>query len=147
MLENQLEKIDREEVTLLALASSRRDTNKERGCVLSEIDAALADYGTPVFPPCQTSTYNGTDALIKRNHEVLGFEAAPHRDLMNLQNWIDGNSCIAREETAYLARAEDLLSVTSPDDSAVTWLRALVVDSRVYFGERFGKVGNPHSNN
>ena len=84
------------------------------------------------------------DALIKRSHEVLSFEAASHRDVMNLQNWVDGNGCIAREETAYLTRADDLLSVTPPDDSAVPWLESLVEDSHVYFRERFGKVRNPH---
>jgi hypothetical protein len=48
-LEKQLEKIDQEEATPLSLRSSRRDTNNERSSVLLEIDAALADYGTPVL--------------------------------------------------------------------------------------------------
>jgi hypothetical protein len=74
---------------------------------------------------------------------VLGFEAASHRDVVSLQNWVSGNGCIAREETAYLTRAEELLSVVSPNDNAVTWLGALVEDSRVYFRERFGQVRNP----
>ena len=71
---------------------------------------------------------------------MLGFEAASHRDRLNLQNWVDGNSCIAREETAYLARTEDLVSVVSPDDSAVIWLGSLAEDGRVYFRECFGRV-------
>jgi hypothetical protein len=74
---------------------------------------------------------------------VLGFKAASDRDVVNLQNWVDGNGCIAREETAYLARAGDLLSVVSPDDNAVAWLGALVEDSCVYFRKRFGQVRNP----
>jgi len=142
-LEKQLEKIDREEVVLLSLGSSRRDTNNKRSSILSEIDAALADYGTPSSLSLKTDTNNGTDALLERNRQVLSFEAALDRDVANLQNWVDGNGCIAREETAYLARAEDLLSVISPDDNAVMWLRALVEDSRVYFRERFGQVRNP----
>jgi hypothetical protein len=53
LLEKRLEKVDREEVTLLSLGSSRRDTNKDRGSILEEIDAALADYGIPAFTPCK----------------------------------------------------------------------------------------------
>jgi len=74
---------------------------------------------------------------------MLSFEVASHRNVVNLQNWVGGNGCIAREETAYLARAEDLLSVVSPDDNAVAWLEALVEDRRVYCRERFGQVRNP----
>ena len=48
LLEKRLEKIGRQEVDLLSLGSSRDDTNRERTSVLAEIDAALADYGTPV---------------------------------------------------------------------------------------------------
>ncbi|KAK4170902.1 hypothetical protein QBC36DRAFT_250540 [Triangularia setosa] len=122
LLEKRLEKIDREEVALLSLGSSRDDTNRERISVLAEIDATLADY----------------DALIQRNHRVLNLEDASHRDVANLQNWVDGNGCIARQETAYLARAEDLLSVASPDDGATTWLGALVEGCRALYTKRVG---------
>jgi hypothetical protein len=46
---------------------------------------------------------------------MLSYEAAKPRDISSLQNWVDGNGCIAREETAYLARHKDLLSVVSAD--------------------------------
>lgn len=117
LLEKRLEKIDREEVDLLSLGSSRDDTNSERASLLAEIDAALADY----------------DALIERNHRVLNLEDASHKDVASLQHWVDGNGCIARQETTYLARAEDLLSVASPDDGATTRLGALVEGCRVLF--------------
>ncbi|PGH05837.1 hypothetical protein AJ79_06678 [Helicocarpus griseus UAMH5409] len=108
---------------MLSLGSSRRDTNSERGSVLSEINAALADY----------------DEFIERNRRMLGFEPASCHDVVNLQTWVDGNSCIAREETAYLSQVEDLLGVASPDDNAMTWLRELVENIRVYFRERFSQ--------
>jgi hypothetical protein len=47
ILEKQLERIDREETAVLFLGSSRCDNNKERSSVLSDIDAALAEYGVP----------------------------------------------------------------------------------------------------
>ena len=47
LLEKQLEKVDSEEAAVLSLGgSSRCDTNQERGLILSDIDCALADYGT-----------------------------------------------------------------------------------------------------
>lgn len=45
MLEQRLERINREETIPLRLGSSRSDNNVERKSVLSEIDDALADYG------------------------------------------------------------------------------------------------------
>lgn len=43
ILEKQLKRIDREETAVLFLGSSRCDNNTERGPVLLNIDAALAD--------------------------------------------------------------------------------------------------------
>ena len=45
MLEQRLERINREETIPLRLGSSRSDNNVERNSVLSEIDNALAEYG------------------------------------------------------------------------------------------------------
>jgi hypothetical protein len=50
LLEKQLQKIDREEVAILSLGSSRRDSNSERNSILSQIDKALADYGMRALP-------------------------------------------------------------------------------------------------
>lgn len=57
-----------------------------------------------------------------------------------MQNWVDGNGCIAREETDYLACRKDLLSVTVPDDSALTWLETSVENSLIRFSKWFGRV-------
>lgn len=50
ILEKQLERIDREETAALFLGSSRCDKNTERSSVLSNIDAALAEYGVLQLP-------------------------------------------------------------------------------------------------
>jgi len=83
---------------------------------------------------------NNTDALIERNHRVLNFDAAQRRDVLNLHRWVDGNGCIARAETAYLAHCEDLFRVASSGDSLVAWLEALVEDGCVCLSQFFGKV-------
>ena len=144
LLERRLEKIDREEVALLSLGSSRDDSNSERISVLAEIDAALADYGTPVMAGHKRGADNDTDALIERNHRILSLADASRRDVASLQNWVDGNGCIARQETAYLARAEDLLSVASAGDGATTWLEVLVEGCRILLHGYIGQVRNLH---
>ncbi len=78
--------------------------------------------------------------MIERNHRILGFEAARPRDVLSLQNWVNGNGCIAREETAYPERGEELLSVSSSDDRAITWLEILVGGILVRLSECIGQV-------
>lgn len=46
VLEEKLQTLDREEQRLLFLDSLRRDMNTERERLLSELDRALADYGS-----------------------------------------------------------------------------------------------------
>ena len=48
-LERQLEKVDAEETAVLFLGCHRRDGNKQRESLISEIDTALADYGIDRF--------------------------------------------------------------------------------------------------
>ncbi|KAL2011080.1 hypothetical protein VTN00DRAFT_3798 [Thermoascus crustaceus] len=103
ILEKRLDAIDREENAPLFLGSSRRDRNAERQAVLSEIDPALADY----------------DNLLARNAQILQFNNATPRAVMSLRNWINGNACIAREETEFLENDHDLLTLATPEDSTL----------------------------
>lgn len=73
------------------------------------------------------------DALIERNHRILGLEAASPRDVSNLRNWVDGNACLARQETAYLTRDEDLLTVAPSRDRSVMNVEAWVEDCLIRF--------------
>ncbi|KAJ0130257.1 hypothetical protein HZ326_16466 [Fusarium oxysporum f. sp. albedinis] len=99
----------------------RRDANRERHAVISKIDGALADY----------------DSFLERQQRAMTFEAAPHRAVTNLRNWVHGNGCLARAETAYLEQGEDLVSVTTQEDNAMSWLEALVEHAYVKFGAHF----------
>jgi hypothetical protein len=95
------------------------------------------------LPLVPSNTNSSSDAFLERHQRILSFEAAPRRAVSNLQNWVDGNGCIARDETAYLGRGSDLLSVATSDDNIIRWLEALIEDSRVYLRERFGRVTSP----
>ena len=88
---------------------------------------------------------NEADAFIERNHRIIGFESAKARDVQNLQNWVDGNGCVAREETAYLQRSEELLTLSYAYDSAVIWSETLVEDNIVRLRGCFGWVRSPQS--
>lgn len=81
------------------------------------------------------------DALIERNYRILKLETARPRNVMSLQNWINGNGCVAREETAYLARSEELASVADTDDTVMTWLETIVEDSLTRLCRCLGMVG------
>jgi hypothetical protein len=72
---------------------------------------------------------------------MLGYETAKPRDVLSLQNWVNGNACLAREETAYLTYCKELLSVASSDDGAVTRLESWVEDILIRFYKGFRKVG------
>jgi len=48
-----------------------------------------------------------------------------------MQNWIDGNGCISRQETAYLECGADLVSAAGLEDNP--WLEAFVEDCRLAF--------------
>lgn len=71
---------------------------------------------------------------------MLGFEDAKPRAVLSLQNWVDGNACIAREETKYLTQGNELLCVASPHDGAMTRLEDWVADKLIRFCKGFYKV-------
>lgn len=123
LLEKQLEKIDQEETAILFLGKSRCDSNNERIQVLSQIDSALADY----------------DAMVERNNKMLTYMPASSRDVLSLQNWVNGNACLARDETAYLTHCNELISVTSSGDGTPKRLEAWIEDKLVYLRRVFRK--------
>ena len=59
---------------------------------------------------------------------MLSFEEAPSRSIVSLQNWLNGNSCIARAETAYLSQSRDLLCLATAKDGAIDKLIDWVED-------------------
>ncbi|KAF4961384.1 hypothetical protein FSARC_10200 [Fusarium sarcochroum] len=104
VLEQKLDQIDHSETAPILLGKSRMDRNGERLSVLSEIECGLADY----------------DDFVEKTSRTLNFSAAEARDAQSLKNWLDGNGCLARDETAWLGHERDLFSLVPTVDNAVT---------------------------
>jgi hypothetical protein len=66
---------------------------------------------------------------------------APKNIIVSLRNWVEGNGCIAREETEYLDCERDLFTTNSYGDSAMNLLLPFVARVTVTIWKFFGKVG------
>jgi hypothetical protein len=129
ILEQQLENIDQLESSSLFLASNRLDGNAERQSVLDEIEIVLHDYGlvNPYFRGnISDVVVVVVDDLIERNRRILNSQNASCRDVSSLQNWVAGNACLARADSAYLTR-KDLFSMAE-HDGAIARVEGLVED-------------------
>lgn len=138
LLEEQLEKIDRDEVAMLSLGSCRADKNGARRAVLADIDDALTDYGNAGC--CSLGNIKISDIVIdsflERHQRALTLSTAPARSVSNLRNWVDGKGSMARAETAYLEH-RDLLTLAAPEDNIITWLEILAECVALYFNKWF----------
>ncbi|CAH0054875.1 unnamed protein product [Clonostachys solani] len=119
-LELELRRLDGDETNRLFLASRRSDRNQGRQDLITKIDLAMKDY----------------DLFLARLRAVLAYDSAPPRAVGNLQRWIRGHPCMAREETAYLDQTGDLISISPLDDSTTAWLQAAIGDALVCLGPK-----------
>ncbi|EEU34830.1 uncharacterized protein NECHADRAFT_55103, partial [Fusarium vanettenii 77-13-4] len=117
ILEKKLNKIDHDEPSPLFLASSRLDRSTERAALLAEIDDALASY----------------DELLERSQRILSFDRPLAAHVLSLENWLQGNACIAREEGRFLDHKDDLLTVALLEDGVIYWLEMAVTASVEFF--------------
>ncbi|KAH8807489.1 hypothetical protein F5884DRAFT_857066 [Xylogone sp. PMI_703] len=115
VLEDQLNKIDQEESSPLFLACSRKDRNPNREVIISQIKKSLSAY----------------DELVERTRRMYSYENPNPRIVESLRNWLSGNACIARNETAFLECGEDLVTLSPLEDGAVSWLGENLPDSIV----------------
>ena len=83
----------------------------------------------------------GTDALVQRNQRMLDYRPAPARAVLNLIEWTRNTACIARDETAYLDRVGDLITVATPSDDALERVEEALEDGFVRFRKSRRKVG------
>lgn len=64
----------------------------------------------------------------------MGFESPESQHVLSLQNWLQGNACIAREESRFLGHSEDLFTFSQPNDGVVSWLERMVSASLAFLG-------------
>lgn len=58
-----------------------------------------------VLNPLSLSFY--ADAILEKNRRILAFDNPRKKDVVNIQNWVENTSSLAREETAYLLQGLD----------------------------------------
>jgi hypothetical protein len=81
--------------------------------------------------------------MIEQNHRILCLPEPSDKDVQSLKNWIEGTSCLARQESAYLEDSGDLLNLSEPVDNTITWMESLVEDSLFwinFFARRVSKI-------
>jgi hypothetical protein len=133
-LEEQLMRIDQAEKSPLFLASSREDRNSERDLVISQLYTCLEEYGKAINSILTGVCFSDTpilDKLMERSQRVFAYESPDTKYVSSLQRWIRGNSCIARNEAKFLESGEDLLTLASMEDGAVSWFERFVCDALV----------------
>lgn len=68
----------------------------------------------------------------------MQLQCVPEQPLQSLKNWLNGNGCVAREETAYLEERKDLRSMVLPEDGAMAWLEDLLQRICIMYRHIFG---------
>ena len=71
---------------------------------------------------------------------MLKYELAKPKAILSLQNWVNGNGCLAREETAYLEQNNELIRVHTSDDGAIERLETWIDNKLIQIYNLFGKV-------
>lgn len=71
---------------------------------------------------------------------MLSYKPARPRDVTSLQNWVNRNACLARNETEYLTHCKELISVVSPDAGTSSQLESWIEDTLVRFYRIFSKA-------
>lgn len=140
MLEERLEQVDKEERSPLFLGKARCDKNLERISLLSEIESKLAEYGKYRYKALGSLLKPEIYKFASQTRRMLSFSSAQQRDVESLQNWLDGNGCLAREESAYLAHHEELVSLAPASDSAILTLEAWVENRLIRSWQSFWKA-------
>jgi len=70
---------------------------------------------------------------------MLSLSPAQQRDVESLKNWLDGNGCLTREESVYLAHHGELVALAPAGDSAILQLEAWVEDRLIRLWRNFRK--------
>jgi hypothetical protein len=66
--------------------------------------------------------------MVEQSHRILSLPEPSDRDIQSLKNWVEGTSCLTRQESHYLENESDILNLSGPVDNAVTRIESLVED-------------------
>jgi hypothetical protein len=69
--------------------------------------------------------------MIRDYHHVLQLPNAAKRDVTSIRNWIEGTGCIARAESEFLERQDDMANLAGTFDNAVHYVE--VVAEKIAF--------------
>jgi hypothetical protein len=70
----------------------------------------------------------------------LSYPTAAKRNVQSLDNWMQANSSIARNEVAYIQEKDDLANLSKFTDNAITRVESLVEDCAMYLEIGLRKV-------
>jgi hypothetical protein len=73
---------------------------------------------------------------------MLSLRPAERRDVESLNHWLDGNGCLAEEESAYLTHHGELVSLAPASDNAMLQIESWVEDKFIRLWSGFRKVRN-----
>ncbi|KAL8858023.1 MAG: hypothetical protein Q9178_005484 [Gyalolechia marmorata] len=123
ILEARLNETDQNEERPLFLGCSRLDANTERANILHDLDNALADL----------------DAFVLRSNQISSLPAAAKPIIDSLNNWVDGTGCLSRQQTAYLAFEDDLITTNSYNDYSFAFLQPKIEMLAIWLYQYFKK--------
>jgi hypothetical protein len=81
-----------------------------------------------------------SDGMVEQNHRVMSVPESSERDIQSLRNWVQGTSSLARQETSYLERRDDLVNLTGSADNAITRMESKVEDCAFWLNTRLDRV-------
>jgi hypothetical protein len=81
-----------------------------------------------------------TDALFEHCHHAFSLQQAAPRNVNSLKNWTAGTGDIGRQETAYLNKREDLVTLVSCEDGAMERVEWILEDILAWFHDRVRMV-------
>lgn len=90
---------------------------------------------------------HSTDALSERNAQAFARDQAKERDVVNLQNWLANTGSVARQETDYIGKKRDLMSIgNTTTDSALDAVSGKVERILTCLPAKFAEVSSERNN-
>jgi len=80
------------------------------------------------------------DGLMSRTRQILSYNHVAPRDISSLRNWLEKQGCLVENETRYLERENDMISLASSNDLAMKQLEDWIEDQLIQYWTGFRSV-------